>query len=102
MKNYKTKEDEVLRIQSLMGLKDMDRLNVIKKANALLNTIPRNGAEWKIKTKIILFTQMIITGVQDDKEKGVERLKQVLKDNPSYLDYFRDISHRLRMEALLS
>lgn len=102
MKNYKTKEDEVLRIQSLMGLKDMDRLYVINRANALLQAIPRNGPEWKIKTKIVLFTQMIITGVQDDKEKGVQRLKEVLKNNPSYIDYFKSISHRLRMAALLS
>lgn len=102
MKSYNTKEDEVLRIQSLMGIKEMDRLYVIKKANALLDAIPRNGTEWKIRTKIVLFTQMIITGVQDDKEEGVQRLKEVLKNNPSYIDYFKRISYTLRMAALLT
>ena len=102
MKAYNTKEDEVLRIQSLMGIANINKSKVIQMANSLLNAIPRRGYEWKIKTKIVLYTEMIITGAEHHKQVGVERLKEVLEENeetPKYRDYYLNISERLKVAA---
>ena len=99
MKKYNSKQDEVLRIQSLMGLEDLNRERVILLTNSLLNAIPRSFKGWKVKTKIVLFTQMIITGAEHHKQVGVEQLKEVLKENPEYCDYYLNISERLRLAA---
>ena len=99
MKNYNTKEDEVFRIQSLMGIKNINKAKVVLMANLLLNAIPRTRDNWKTKTKIVLYTEMIITGVEHHKQVGVEKLKEILSENPDYCDYYLGISERLMTAA---
>lgn len=82
-----------------MGIGNMNKSYVKKIANMLLNAIPRRGNEWKIKTKIVLYTEMIITGAEHHKQVGVERLKEVLDENPKYRDYYLNISDRLKVAA---
>ncbi|WP_459743805.1 hypothetical protein [Polaribacter sp. OB-PA-B3] len=68
-------------------------------ANLLLNAIPRNLNGWKIKIKIVLYTELIITGIENHKQVGVEKLKEILKENPEFKDYYHNISERLEKVA---
>lgn len=86
-------------LESLMNIRDINRSNVIKVANTLLCAIPRKRDDWKIKTKIVLYTQMTMTGMYKHKQLAVGKLKEILKENPDCLNYYFNVAERLKEAA---
>ena len=94
--------DEVLRIQNLMGIKVTYRGYVIKRANEMITNLKRDEKDWRDKSKIIGFLLMIIIGTKSDQEAGAERLKSLLIEKPELCEYYFKVSKTLKMAAILS
>ena len=94
--------DEVLRIQNLMGVKVTYRGYVIKRANEMITNLKRDEKDWRDKSKIIGFLLMIIIGTKSDQEAGAERLKSLLIEKPELCEYYFKVSKKLKMSAILS
>lgn len=102
MKKYDTMEDELLKVKSLIGIANLKRSSVVQKSNEILKSMPKQANnKWKLKTKIVLFIGMIMIGVEHDKEIGIQRLKEVLRENPELCGYYLEISQKLKMVANL-
>lgn len=99
MRNNIKMTDEVLRIQSLMEIVSVNTSSVVHMANFLLNDISRKRDDWKIKTKIVLYTQMTMTGMYKHKQLAVGKLKEILKENPDCLNYYFNVVERLKEAA---
>lgn len=94
--------DEVLRIQNLMGIKVSYRGYVIKRANEMITNLNRDKKDWRDKSKIIGFLLMIITGASSDQETGAKKLKSLLIEKPELCEYYFKVSKTLKMAAILS
>lgn len=94
--------DEVLRIQNLMGIKVAYRSYVIKRANQMLIGLNKTEKDWRDKSKIIGFLLMIIIGASSDQEVGAKRLKSLLIEKPELCEYYFKVSKTLKMAAILS
>ncbi|MBF4983082.1 hypothetical protein FNJ87_01585 [Nonlabens mediterrranea] len=99
MKNENSKENEILRIQSLMEIKSINREYFIEQMNILISNLSSKDIKWKLKLRIISYVAILIIGKRNDKDEAAKRLQVILEANPELSKHYLNVSSVLKIAA---